>query len=99
MYLLLRPSLLGPPTGCERRDESWTVYEMAGPVHPDGLNVAASPTSFVAVAAAAAPRPRRCGDGLSKLWPFAVCSFLFAFISPVVVATLQLGDQLRGMSS
>ena len=29
---------LVPPTGPELRDGSWTVYEMAGPVHSDGCN-------------------------------------------------------------
>ena len=36
IYLLRQPSFPVPPTGCEHLDGSWTVYELAGSVHPDG---------------------------------------------------------------
>ena len=40
-----------PPTGCVHPDALWTVYEMAGPVPPDGFDVAASLVLTVSAAA------------------------------------------------
>ena len=37
IYLLRQPSFLVPPTGREHLDGSWTVYEMAFSVLPDGF--------------------------------------------------------------
>ena len=51
IYLLRQPSFLVPPTGREHLEESWTVYEMAGSVHPDGFDVAVSLVLTVVAAA------------------------------------------------
>ena len=53
-YRLPHPPTIAllPPTGSEGRDAFWTVYEMAGPVLPDGFDVAASLVVLTVEAAA-----------------------------------------------
>ena len=59
-HFLRQPSLLGPPTGSELRDGSWTVYELAGLVLQDGCDVAAS--FLTRCRGSRNLLPRRCGD-------------------------------------
>ena len=53
-----------PPTGFVHRDGLWTVFEMAGPVLPDGCDVAASFGLAVAAAALSV-----CVDVAASLLP------------------------------
>ena len=55
IYLLRQPSFLVPATGREHLDGSWTVYEMAGSVHPDGFLFAGLSWDFGSL------YQRRCG--------------------------------------
>ena len=73
IYLLRQPSFLVSPTGREHLDGSWTVYEMAGSVHPDGFLF----EGFrFAPPEALRPRASCCGSAITHLrcgFPCASC--------------------------
>ena len=84
-----------PPTGCVHLDAlwcGWTVYEMAGPVLPDGFDVAASLMPAVAAEAiserkgVAASVADCCGSGIPTGQDVAASSV------PSVVAAASFWD-------